>query len=160
QQLSEQQFEDPRALRQMLEQRVAFILDEASRQGADACEVAVSQNTGLSVGVRQGEVETVELNRDQGFGITLYLDGRKCSASTSDTTHESIGSPVNAALAIARNSSVDTCAGVADADLVARDLPDLDLYNPWNLTAEQAIERELARDRAAPEQAGRLSSDS
>ena len=65
QQLSEQQFEDPRALRQMLEQRVAFILDEASRQGADACEVAVSQNTGLSVGVRQGEVETVELNRDQ-----------------------------------------------------------------------------------------------
>ena len=56
QQLSEQQFEDPRALHQMLEQRVAFILDEASRQGADACEVAVSQNTGLSVGVRQGEV--------------------------------------------------------------------------------------------------------
>ncbi|MDX9688137.1 metalloprotease PmbA [Halopseudomonas formosensis] len=160
QQLSEQQFEDPRALHQMLEQRVAFILDEASRQGADACEVAVSQNTGLSVGVRQGEVETVELNRDQGFGITLYLDGRKGSASTSDTSDEAIRSTVSAALAIARNTSVDTCAGLADAELMARDLPDLDLYHPWTLTAEQAIERALACERAALELDGRLSSDS
>lgn len=160
QQLSEQQFEDPRALRQMLEQRVAFILDEASRQGADACEVAVSQNTGLSVGVRQGEVETVELNRDQGFGITLYLDGRKGSASTSDTSDEAIRSTISAALAIARNTSVDTCAGLADAELMARDLPDLDLYHPWTLTAEQAIERALACERAALELDGRLSSDS
>ena len=51
-QLTEQQHDDPRAQCRMLEQRVAFILDEAKRQGADACEVAVSQNTGLSVGVR------------------------------------------------------------------------------------------------------------
>src|SRR5690606_22641653 len=136
QQLPEQQFEDPRARRHMLEQRVPFILDEASRQGADACEVAVSQNTGLSGGLRQGEVELAELNRHQGFRIPLYLDGRKGSASTSDTSDEAIRSTVSAALAIARNTSVDTCAGLADAELMARDLPDLDLYHPWTLTAE------------------------
>ena len=158
--LSEQQHDDPQALCAMLEQRVAFILDEARRQGADACEVAVSQNTGLSVGVRQGEVETVELNRDQGFGITLYLGQRKGSASTSDTSDQAIRSTVEAALAIARNTSADPCSGLADAALMARDLPDLDLYHPWALTADEAIEQALACEAAALELDQRLSSDS
>lgn len=158
--LSEQQHDDPQALCAMLEQRVAFILDEARRQGADACEVAVSQNTGLSVGVRQGEVETVELNRDQGFGITLYLGQRKGSASTSDTSDQAIRSTVEAALAIARNTSPDPCSGLADAELMARDLPDLDLYHTWALTADEAIERALACEAAALELDPRLSSDS
>ena len=158
--LSEQQHDDPQALCAMLEQRVAFILDEARRQGADACEVAVSQNTGLSVGVRQGEVETVELNRDQGFGITLYLGQRKGSASTSDTSDQAIRSTVEAALAIARNTSADPCSGLADPALMARDLPDLDLYHPWALTADEAIEQALACEAAALELDQRLSSDS
>ena len=42
--------------------------------------VAVSVEQGLSTTVRQGEVETVEFNRDQGFGITLYVGQRKASA--------------------------------------------------------------------------------
>jgi len=159
-QLPDQQYDDPQALCRMLEQRVAFILDEARRQGASACEVAVSQNTGLSVGVRQGEVETVELNRDQGFGITLYLDQRKGSASTSDTSDEAIRSTVEAALAIARNTSPDPCSGLADAELMARDLVDLDLYHPWQLDAEAAIERALACEAAALAIDPRLSSDS
>lgn len=160
QQLSEQQHDDPQALCRTLEQRVAFILDEASRQGASACEVAVSQNTGLSVGVRQGEVETVELNCDQGFGITLYLDQRKGSASTSDTSDEAIRSTIAAALAIARNTSPDPCSGLADAELMATELPDLDLYHPWALSAEQAIERALQCEAAALQMDSRLSSDS
>lgn len=158
--LSEQQHDDPQTLCRMLELRVAFILDEARRQGADACEVAVNQNTGLSVGVRQGEVETVELNRDQGFGITLYLGQRKGSASTSDTSDEAIRSTVEAALAIARHTSADPCAGLADAALMARELPELDLYHPWALTAEDAIERALACEAAALAMDPRLTSDS
>ena len=82
--------DDPQTLRANLEQRVAFIVDEARRQGASASEVGVSQNTGLSVGVRKGEVETVEFNRDQGFAITLYAGQRKGSVSTSDTSDEAI----------------------------------------------------------------------
>lgn len=159
-QLPVQHDDDPSALCQQLEQRVAFILDEARRQGASACEVAVSQNTGLSVGVRRGEVETVELNRDQGFGITLYLDQRKGSASTSDTSDEAIRSAVEAALVIARNTSADSYSGLADASLMAHDLPDLDLYHPWALDADAAIERALECEAAALAMDSRLSSDS
>lgn len=159
-QIQPAQHEDPETLRAELEQRVAFILDESRRQGATACEVGVSQNTGLSVGVRQGEVETVEFNRDQGFAITLYAGQRKGSASTSDTSDQAIRSAIEAALGIARHASEDSFAGLADPELMASALPDLDLYHPWALSAEQAIERALVCENAALEMDSRLTSDS
>lgn len=132
-----------------LQEQVEAILAEARRQGASACEVAVSLEQGLSTSVRQGEVETVEFNRDRGFGITLYLGQRKGSASTSAQGPEAIRETVAAALAIARHASEDDCAGLADADLMARELPDLDLWHPWAIGPEQAIEQALACEAAA-----------
>ncbi|MBH3340166.1 metalloprotease PmbA [Pseudomonas mendocina] len=132
-----------------LQEQVEAILAEARRQGASACEVAVSAGQGLSTTVRQGEVETVEFNRDQGFGITLYVGQSKGSASTSATGIEAIRETVAAALAIARHASEDECAGLADAALMARELPELDLYHPWSITPEQAVEQALACEAAA-----------
>lgn len=132
-----------------LREQVERIIAEASRQGASACEVAVSVEQGLSTSVRQGEVETVEFNRDQGFGITLYVGQRKGSASTSATGDDAIRETVAAALAIAKHASEDDCAGLADPALMARDLPDLDLYHGWSITPDQAIERALACEAAA-----------
>lgn len=132
-----------------LREQVERIIAEASRQGASACEVAVSVEQGLSTSVRQGEVETVEFNRDQGFGITLYVGQRKGSASTSATCADAIRETVAAALAIAKHASEDDCAGLADPALMARDLPDLDLYHGWSITPDQAIERALACEAAA-----------
>ncbi|MBJ7547657.1 metalloprotease PmbA [Pseudomonas sp. OA3] len=133
----------PQAL-PVLQEQVEAILAEARRQGASACEVAVSAGQGLSTTVRQGEVETVEFNRDQGFGITLYVGQRKGSASTSATGSEAIRETVAAALAIAKHTSEDECAGLADAALMARELPELDLYHPWSITPEQALACEAA----------------
>ena len=131
-----------------LQAQVEQIIAEARRQGASACEVAVSMEQGLSTTVRQGEVETVEFNRDQGFGITLYVGQRKGSASTSASGEAAIRETVAAALAIAKHASEDDCAGLADAALMARELPDLDLYHPWAIAPEQAVELALACDRS------------
>lgn len=132
-----------------LEALVAQIVDEAKQQGASACEVGVSLNQGLSVNVRRGEVETLEFNRDQGFAITLYSGQSKGSASTSDTSPAAIKQAVEAALTIAKHASQDPCAGLADAALMAKDLPDLDLYHPWALGADQAIELAQNMEAAA-----------
>ncbi|MFB4369907.1 MULTISPECIES: metalloprotease PmbA [unclassified Pseudomonas] len=132
-----------------LQAQVEQILAEAKKQGATACEVAVSVEQGLSTTVRQREVETVEFNRDQGFGITLYVGQRKGSASTSATGEAAIRETVAAALAIAKHASEDESAGLADAALMARDLPDLDLYHAWDITPEQAVERALTCEAAA-----------
>ena len=131
---------DPRAEETRLKTLVSDILGEARKQGADACEVGVSLDAGLSASVRMGDVETVEFNRDQGFGITVYQGKRKGSASTSDSTKEAIIDTVKAACNIARYASEDPCAGLADPELMAKDLPDLDLYHPWDINAEEAIE--------------------
>lgn len=132
-----------------LREKVERIIEEARRQGASASEVSVSMEQGLSTTVRQGEVETVEFNRDQGFGITLYVGQSKGSASTTGSGDAAIRETVAAALAIAKHASQDEFAGLADATLMARELPDLDLYHPWSITPEQAIEQALSCESAA-----------
>ena len=132
-----------------LREQVAKILEEASRQGASACEVSVSMEQGLSTTVRQREVETVEFNRDQGFGITLYVGQRKGSASTTGSGDEAVRETVAAALAIAKHASADEFAGLADPALMAQDVPDLDLYHPWQIAPDQAIELALSCEASA-----------
>lgn len=138
----------PQALPELRE-KVARIIEEARRQGASASEVSVSMEQGLSTTVRQREVETVEFNRDQGFGITLYLGQAKGSASTTGSGDDAIRETVAAALAIARHASQDEFAGLADAGLMAGELPDLDLYHPWAIAPEQAIDIAIQSEAAA-----------
>ena len=123
-----------------LSQIVDDMITEAQRLGASASEAGVSIETGLSVNVRLGEVETIEHNRDKGLGITVYFGQRKGSASTSDFSPQAIRESVKAACDIARYTEADEYAGLADKELLATDIPDLDLYHHWELNAEQAIE--------------------
>jgi len=109
-----------------LKSLVTDILDRARKSGADAAEVSASEDAGLSVTVRLGELETVEFNRDRGFGITVYFGKRKGSASTSDSTPAAVAATVQAACNIARFTEEDPCHGLADKSLMARVFPDLD----------------------------------
>ena len=122
-----------------LQQLAEDVLKHARDKGATACEVDVSEGFGQSVGVRCDEVETIEFNRDKGIGITIYAGQRKGYASTSDFSPQALRETVEAALDIARFTAEDDCAGLADAALMAKDCPELDLYHPWALTVEDAI---------------------
>lgn len=122
-----------------LQQLAEDVLKHAATKGASACEVDVSEGFGQSVTVRCDEVETIEFNRDKGIGITVYAGQRKGYASTSDFSPQALRETDDAALAIARYTAEDDCAGLADAALMAKDVPDLDLYHPWALTVDDAI---------------------
>lgn len=132
-----------------LQQLAADVLGHARQHGATACEVDVSEGFGQTVGVRCGEIETIEFNRDKGVGITVYCGQRKGYASTSDFSPQALRETVEAALSIARFTAADDCAGLADAALMARDCPDLDLYHPWALSVEDAIETAQRCEQAA-----------
>lgn len=127
-----------------LETAVGDAIAQAQGLGASQAEAAVSAETGLSVTVRLGEVETLEYHKDHGLGITVYFGHRKGSASTSDLRPKSITEAVEAACRIARYTADDPCAGLAEPERMAGVWPELDLDHPWDLPAEQAIE--LARD--------------
>jgi PmbA protein len=123
-----------------LQEIVAFALAEARRRGADQAEADVSLQKGLNVTVRLGEVETLEYQRDRGLGITVYFKQAKGSASSADLRPEAIRDMVAKACAIARHTARDECAGLADPEDLARDIPDLSLEHPWAITPEEAIE--------------------
>ena len=120
--------------------RVAKVLELAKSLGADGAEVAMSRQQGLSVGTRLGEVENVEFTNDGALGITVYQQGRKGCASTADLSEKALTQAVEAAVNIAKYTSVDDCAGLADKALLAMQAQDLDLYHPKALSTEQAIE--------------------
>lgn len=116
------------------------VVRRARAAGASQAEVAASVSTGLSVNVRLGEVETVERNRDRGFGLTVYFGQRKGSASTADLKPASIEATLAQACAIARYTEPDPYAGLADAALMGTDFPELDLWHPWDPGVERAID--------------------
>ena len=119
-------------------------LEEAQRLGASQCEADASVSQGLSVSVRLREVDTVEYQRDRGLGVTVYFGQRKGAASTADLSAAAVRETVAKACAIARYTAEDPYAGLVDPAALARDIPDLDLDHPWELTPERAIE--LARE--------------
>jgi len=138
-----------RPTREDLKSIIERALEEARSRGASQAEAAVSQNSGLSVGVRLGEVETLEHQRDRSMGITVYFGQRKGSASTADFSPEAVEATVAKACSIARFTAEDSYAGLADASLMARSQPDLDLDHPWELSAERAIEIAKSCESAA-----------
>jgi len=148
--------EDPQGRLASLRDTVAVILDEAKQRGATAAEAGVSTRAGLEVSVRLGEVETVEHTRDNGLGVTVYFGHRKGSASTSDLSPASLREAVTAACAIARHTQEDPCAGLADPEHLAREIPDLDLYHPWALSLEEATRLAIDCETAARDQDPRI----
>jgi len=127
---------------------VAFALAQARGAGATQAEADISLRQGLGVTVRLGEVETIEYQRDSGLGITVYFDGAKGSASSADLKQQAVRDMVLKACTIARHTSRDPFAGLADPADMAREIPDLDLYHPWELTPEHAIELATACEAA------------
>jgi predicted Zn-dependent protease len=86
-----------------------------------------------------GEVETIAYNRDKGIGVTVYIGQSRGHASTADFSAAAIEAAVEKAVAIARYTAADACAGLADPERLARSIPDLDLYHPWALSVDEAI---------------------
>ncbi len=122
---------------------VGEALDEAKRQGATDAEAGLSADDGFSVSVRMGAVETVEQHRSHGFGITVYMARAKGSASTTDLGAEALRETVSAACQIARHAAEDPHAGLPDAELLAREFQDLDIYHPWDVSVKQGIQLAL-----------------
>jgi PmbA protein len=119
---------------------IQLSLEESRRLGATQAEAAVSQDSGLSVTVRLGEVETLEHQRDRSMGVTVYMGQRKGSASTADFSLDAVRATVAKAASIARFTAEDPFSGLADAGLMAREVPALDLFHPWEVTADEGIE--------------------
>jgi len=132
-----------------LEAVVAEALEIAKGLGASLAEVSISKQTGLSVNTRGCELESIEFNKDGALGIAVYRDGCKGSSSTTDLGKPAIRAAVEAAMEIARHTSADDCAGLANAELLAWDAPDLQLCHQIELDPQRGIELAIECERLA-----------
>ena len=124
---------------------LADLLAQATRKGATAADAFVVQDQAFSAQVRLGQVDTVKHARDQHVALRVFVGRSVAAASTSDLTGEAMTRLVDEAVSLARVTSPDELAGLPDAGLLARDVPDLDLHDPHghDLPPEEKIE--LAR---------------
>ena len=127
-----------------LKQLSQEVLHEAKQAGASAAEAEVSLSFGQNISVRLGEVETIEYNRDKGLSVTVYFGQQRGNASTSDLSPQAVRDTVKAACSIARYTAQDPFCGLADAKLLAKSIRELDLYHPWDVSVDAAIE--MARE--------------
>ena len=119
------------------------ILKRAKKKGASDAVVGVSLDSGFSVDVRMGEVETIAFSEDNSVGVTVYIGQAKGSASSSDTSPSALDDMVAAAYEIAKVSASDPCFGLPDPEPHLVPYDDLDLLHPWGITPESAIEQAI-----------------
>lgn len=124
-------------------------LEMAQQKGANSAEVDISESLGQTVQVRLGDVDQIEHQQDKSLDITVYLGKSKGRASTADFSDRALNDTIEAAINIARYTAQDECAGLADAELMAHDIADLDKYHQWDISSEDAIQLALQCEQAA-----------
>ncbi|MDQ5770408.1 metalloprotease PmbA [Thiothrix subterranea] len=132
------------------------VLAAAKAKGATAAELDIDKSMGLSVEVRMGQVEKLQYHRDQGINLAVYFGHRKGYASTGDFSPQALADTLEAACRIARYTSEDDFNGLADAERMATEFPKLDLYHPWELNADMAIDMALQTEAVAREHDARI----
>ncbi len=124
-------------------------LAHARALGASDAAAEITESCGLSVSVRNQDIDTIEQNRDRSLNVTVYAGGRRGSAATSDLSTRALRETVEAAWQLARHTAEDPAAALPDADLLAVDFPDLQLHHPWDISAEAATRLAAQAEQAA-----------
>jgi PmbA protein len=142
-----------------LQNIAADAVARALRLGASAAQAHISEGFGLSVGVRKGETEEVEFGHDRSLDIVVFAGVRRGGASCGDFAPAAIADAVARAIAIAKNSAADPCFGLADAALLAKEFPELNLWHPRRVSAQEARDLALEAESAALDFDVRISAD-
>jgi PmbA protein len=127
--------------------RVAALVEAASKAGADAADAVAVRGRSSSVSVRLGKVEATESSESDDIALRVFV-GRRV-ASVSATAASDTDALAERAVAMARVSPEDPYQGLADPARLARSIRDLDLFDGAEIPAERLKEDALAAEDAA-----------
>ncbi|RAI38148.1 TldD/PmbA family protein [Rhodoplanes roseus] len=106
-----------------------LLVTAARRAGADAADAIATRGVSLSVEVRDGTVEESTRSEDDDLGLRVLVGKRQAVVSTNDLARDGVDALAERAVAMARVAPEDPYAGLADATLLAKSIPDLDLVD-------------------------------
>ncbi len=127
--------------------RAGELIDRAIQAGADAADAVVVRGRSSSVSVRLGKVEGTEASESDDFSLRVFVGKRVASVSANPGFDLKV--LAERAVAMAKASPEDPYATLAAESDLAKDWPDLDLYDPTEVSAEQLSEAALAAEAAA-----------
>ena len=127
--------------------RASQLIDLARAAGADKADAVVMRSRSSSVSVRLGKVEGTELSESDDFSLRVFVGQRVATVSANPGFDLKL--LAERAVAMAKVSPEDKFACLADEADLARDLPDLDLYDSTEMSAAEMTERALAAEEAA-----------
>ena len=132
---------------------VSHAIASARAAGAYQADAALSESESFESRVRGSEIDFVKQSRERGLGIRVFYGGRwglsTASTRTSDLSRDVIARTAADAVALARATAADACAGLPDGGF-AGELPDLELFEPRDRPFEPATRIAAARARRSP----------
>jgi PmbA protein len=133
-------FNNPSALSEVAEQ----VLQIAKQKGLNELEISLFGGEGIEISIRETACESIEHQKDKSIAITVYQNGRKGSAKSSDFSISSLNNIVESAATIAGYTEVDPYAGLIEQKYLCKEIIDLDLDYPWNIEIDEMIK--IAKD--------------
>ena len=107
--------------------------------------------TATTVTVRMGEVEKISQAGEKRLGVRLFFANSSATASTSDISKKSLEKLVDDTVKMAHATAQDPMSGLPSAELLARELPDLDLIDDGarQVSVDEKIQIALATEKNA-----------
>ncbi|MFO1247372.1 MAG: metallopeptidase TldD-related protein [Alphaproteobacteria bacterium] len=143
---------DPQAI-------LSSLLDAAKRAGADAADALFVEGVSSSVSYRLGKLEDVERAENYDLGLRVFVGQQVAFISSTDLSADALAALPERAVAMARLAPEDKFAGLAPTDRLAKTIPQLDLEDPDEPSAELLIERARTVEGAAMAVAGVTNSE-
>jgi len=123
------------------------LIGRARAAGADQADAVVVRSRSRSASVRNGKVENTESSESDDFSLRVFVGQKVATVHSGQGTDEA--ALAERAVAMARVSPEDPHACLADAGMLAKTWPDLDLFDPTEPSAESLIEAATAAEAAA-----------
>lgn len=130
-------------------QLASDVLTMAKRAGATEADVVIADGENLSVQIRLGAVDRLSKAQEKRLGLRVFVGKRSATTSTSDFSPESLSRLVTETCTLAKAVVEDPVSGLPAAEQMAKEQPDLDLYDETKLETEKQIELAKRAEAAA-----------
>ena len=125
------------------------LIAKARRLGADAADAVLFEGASISHARRLGKVEKLERSEGYDLGLRVFFGKRQATVSSNDRTTAALDELAARAITMARVVPEDPYCGIAAPEELARDIPELDIFDPAEPAPETLIERAAAAEDAA-----------
>jgi PmbA protein len=115
------------------------LIKAALAAGADAADALLVESVSASVSYRMGKLEDVERAESADLGLRVFVGRQVAFISSTDLTRSALDELPSRAIAMAKLAPEDKFAGLAPRELLAREIPFLDIEDSGEPSPETLI---------------------